>query len=215
MPMQGSFDAAGVKPFQFGDKHPIGRFPFQISNTSITPTKDNSGGMFVVEFTTPAGVISNRYNLWNQSEKAVEISQGQLSALCHATGIFRLDWTNDGAALRGGRGVLDVALQKGEEPDGFVEVKKVYDSNGNEPGKGPAPAAPQPQQQQAPQQQPQPNPNPAANNGGMPAVGWGNAQNGQNTPMQNASQANNAGGWTQQQPSGSSGGAPNPPWATK
>ena len=150
MGMQGSFDATQFKPVQFGDKHPLGKFAFQITNTSIVPTKDQSGGMFVVEFTSPQGVISNRYNLWNQSPKAVEIAQGQLSALCHATGVFRLDFTNDGAALRGARGMMDVALQKADEPDGYVEVKKVYDAAGNEPGRVPS-NAPQPQAQ--PQQQ--------------------------------------------------------------
>jgi hypothetical protein len=101
--------------------------------------------MFVIEFTTPAGSIMKRYNLWNQSAKAVEIANHELSALCHATGVFKLDFQNDGAALRGARGQLDVALQDVTKPDGYVEVKKVYDANGNEPGR--TGAAPQPQAQ--------------------------------------------------------------------
>jgi len=50
---------------------------------------------------------------------------------------------------------LDVNYQKGEEPTaerpegGYVEVKKVYDVNGNEPGKAPAQAQPQGQVQPA------------------------------------------------------------------
>ena len=184
MPLQGGFDANAHNPKQVGEGHPPGKFPFQILNTEIVPTKDGTGGMFVVTFQTPAGEIPFRYNIWNASEKAVAIAQGQLSALCHATGIFRVEWTNDGAALRGGRGQIEVGYQKGQEPSaenpggGYTEVKKVYDAQGNEPGKAPAP--PQtagnggwqqgPQTQQV-QQQPDPKPEPPT-----PQGGWGSQQ---------------------------------------
>ena len=151
MPMPGSFSAEQFKPNQGGQPHPVGnKFDFQITNTEIVQTKDQQSGMFVVEFTTPAGSIVSRYNIWNANPKAAEIAHGQLSALCHATGVFRLDWQNDGAALRGARGKLDVGYQKGEEPTadrpggGYVEVKKVYDVNGNEPGRGPTSQPTQP-----------------------------------------------------------------------
>lgn len=211
MPYNGSFDANQHQPKQGIGSHPIGKFPATISGTSCEPTKDQSGGMFIVEFTTPAGQIMTRYNLWNQSPKAVEIAHGQLSALCHATGIFKLDFNNDGAALRNARCMIEVSYQKGEEPTaekpqgGYVEVKKVYDAAGNEPGKAPV-GAPQPQgapmQQQpnggwaAPQQpaQPQQPANPAPG-------GW--------APQQGpAPQANTNPGWQQ------NASPSNPPWAT-
>jgi hypothetical protein len=152
--MQGGFDASTVQPDQGGQKHPTGSFPFSISNTSIVPNKSQNGGMFVVEFTTPAGTIDKRYNLWftephtDGQKQAIDIANKQLSALCHATGIFKLDWQNDGAALRGARGTLEVAEQidkATKQPNGYVEVKKVFDASGNEPGKAPK-AAPQGQQ---------------------------------------------------------------------
>ena len=99
MPMTGNFDANQVAPRQLGENHPVGKFPFHITNTELAETKDKTGGMFVVTFNTPSGNAVMRYNIWNQSEKAKEIAHGQLSALCHATGIFKLDWANDGAAL--------------------------------------------------------------------------------------------------------------------
>jgi hypothetical protein len=199
MPMQGQFDANMVPPKQLGESHPVGKFPFQISNTEITATKDNTGGMFVVMFKTPAGEAVHRYNISNQSAKAVEIAHGQLSALCHATGIFKLDWANDGAALRGGQGMIEVGFQKGQEPTpenpagGYTEIKKVYDRNGNEPGKAPQ-AAPQtqpnggwgqqqPQQQPAPQQMQQPNPNPPMQQN--PQGGWGQQGAGQQQQQPN------------------------------
>lgn len=207
MPMQGSFDANQVPPKQLGESHPVGKFPFQISNTEVAPTKDGTGGMFIIHFTTPAGNVLFRYNLWNQSDKAKEIAAGQLSALCHATGIFKLEWSNDGAVLRGGRGMIEIGYQKGQEPTpenpagGYTEIKKVYDINGNEPGK-------------APQQAPQPQ---AAQPQGGNVSGWGNQQPQQqpqpqqvqpqpNPPMQQQP----GGGWggtTQQQPSQA-----DPPW---
>lgn len=132
------FDATQYAPEQGSPTHPIGKFSATISNTAIQPTRDNDGGMFVVEFTTEAGKISNRYNLWNQSQKAVDIAHKQLSALCHAVGVFRVDMQNEGAALRNARLMIEVGKQKDSE---YTEVKRVFDANGNEPGKAGAPAA--------------------------------------------------------------------------
>ncbi len=213
MPMDYAFDARQFEPVQsVGTSHPPGKYPFTISNTSIEPTKDNTGGMFVVAFTTPQGMISKRYNLWNNSPKAVEIAHKELSALCHATGVFQLTFKDDGAALRNAQGMIEVDWQKGNEPTaekphgGYTEVKKVLDRNGNEPGKAPA-AAPQT----------------VSATGG----GWGNQgqqaqpgwQNGpapvqQGQPQQQApqQQPSNA-GW---QPGPTQGQAPaqeKPPWA--
>jgi hypothetical protein len=203
----GSFDASTVPPEQGGSKHPIGLYPFSIKNTDIAPSKDNdqSGNpksvMFVVTFETPAGTIDKRYNLKHENNVAVEIAQKQLSALCHATGIFKLNWANKGRELVGGRGSIEVGWQKDQEPGsekggpngGYVEVKKVFDAAGNEPGKAPAGAAPQPQQQpqqwsnppqqQAPQQAPMQQ---------QPSGGWNAPPQGQ--PQQQAPQGQPAWG---------------------
>lgn len=227
--VNGSFDATQFQPQQdFSGNHPVGRFPFQISNTTVAETVNKQGGKFVVELTTPAGKIFNNYNLWNNNPKAVEIAQKELSALCYATGIFRLDWNNDGQALRGGRGMVEIGYQKGQEPSaerpqgGYTEVVKVFDSAGNEPGQ--PNAAPQQQAQpqaNAPMQQ-QPNgggwaaPSTAPANqppaNAQPAQpGWGNPAQAQ--PQQAPQQApQQPGGWAQQ-PGPSGGGVEAPPWA--
>ena len=204
MPMQGSFNAEQFKPNQSGQPHPVGsKFDFQITNTEIVQTKDQQSGMFVVEFTTPAGSIVSRYNIWNANPKAAEIAHGQLSALCHATGVFRLDWQNDGAALRGARGKLDVGYQKGEEPTadrphgGYVEVKRVYDVNGNEPGRGPAPNAAQAQPARGNPQQPV--------QGHPPGPAW----NGQPQPQPAPAASPAPQGWAL------GANAASPPWAQK
>lgn len=220
------FDATNIPPDQGGIKHPIGsKFPAQISGTCAKSTKDNDGGYLCITFTTPAGNIDRNYNFWNKSEQAVDIARKQLSALCHAIGIYALpsvklemtpnDFPNAGRELRGARCQIDVSYQKGQEPSpekpsgGFVEVSKVYDANGNEPGR--VQAAPQPQAAQ---------PNPGAWNNQPPQQpaqqlqqqAWPSQPAPQNNaPGPNPAPVNNS--W-QQGPSAPAGAAPPPPWAT-
>jgi len=202
MPHDDSFDASQFEPSQGGGAHPVGKFPATISNTAIKPTKSGDGGLFEVEFSTQAGSISNRYNLWNKNLQAVEIAQKQLSALCYATGIFKLDFRNDAAVLRGAKLIIEVDNQKNKDgtPNGYVEVKKVYDLNGNEPGR--SSPAPQP----APQQAQQAAPAPSNGNGG-----WGTPAP-QNAPAPTAAPQQ---GWSAG-PTNTTNAAPagnKPPWA--
>src|ERR1700733_981834 len=217
-----TFNAQDYTPQQGGQGHPVGIFDFQITNTYAKSTKDQSGGMFVVELTSNAGKIENRYNLWNNSTQAVEIAQKALSALCYAVGIFRInfpnlpdgspDLQNAGKELRGGRGKMEIGYQIDKEtkqPTAYVEVKKILDIQGNEPGKTPVQQnAPQPQQQPAQQNggwnnQPQGGQTSQTNPPQQNQGGW------QPGPAQNPAPANNAGGWTQ-------GAAPQtPPWSNR
>lgn len=219
MNFQPYFDATNIQPEQGGTKHPVGsKFPASINHTCIKETKDKDGGMFNVAFTTPQGSIERNYNLWNKSEQAVDIANKQLAALLWAVGIFRIhmtkpdgspDWENAGAEIRNQRVQIDVNFQKGQEPTpekpagGYVEVSKVYDANGNEPGKAPT-SAPQPQQ---------------AANGGWnataaqqaPSGGWSSqAPAAQNAPAPAAAPAN-----AQWQPGPSAPANGSPPWMNK
>ncbi len=211
----GSFDATQHQPRQGGEAHPIGKYPFTITDTKIEPTKDAQGGNFVVEFTSPSGQIKKWYNLWpsqggKDPAKTSEISHSQLSALCYATGVFRLNFDNAGAELRGARGMMEIGYQKGEEPTaekpagGYVELKKVFDASGNEPGK--SKAAPQPMSPApdwpGPNPQPQASP-PVTPNGG--AAGW--QPQGTQAPQQ---ALNGPSGAWQQGPTQAT-----PPWANK
>lgn len=215
----GTFNANQFEPNQGGQAHPVGlKFPFQITNTEIKENASKTGGYFQVELSSPVGSIKKAYNIWYKGEneaKTVEIAHGQLSALCRAVNIYQIDWANEGAALRGGRGMMDIGYQKGEEPTevkpagGYVEVKRIYDAAGNEPGK----IAAQPQTQAAPQVQ-QPGggwatPAQQANPAQQPSQGWqgGNQQNAvaQQQP-QPSGQA-----W---QPGGQSAGD-TPPWGSR
>lgn len=203
MPYAAVFDASQHAPQQVGAKHPPGnKFPATITGTDVKDTKDNTGKLFEITFTTPAGSIRNNYNLWNSSDTAVKIAVGQLSAVCHATGIFKVDFNNDGAALRGGKCLIDVGFQSGQESSaekpegGYVEIKKVYDINGNEPGKGPTPQA-------QPQGQPQVqtwSPGPQTNTAQAQPQNWGTGQQ--------AQPEKSAGSWQQ-----GAGAQEKPPWS--
>ena len=226
MQMQGGFNANQYEPNQGMSSHPPAqKIPFQITNVGIKENKDKTGGYLEVEFTSQLGSLIHRYNCWNQSPKAVEIAYGQLSALCRATNIYQLDWQNEGQALRGGRGLMDIGYQKGEEPSadnpnakGYTELKRVYDAAGNEPGKAPA----QPQTMQQPNQ-PQGGSAPLQQ---QPGGSWGQSQPNQQQPAQQQpnwqqggnpqqaqpqqQQAPQGGAW---QPGG--GNQQSPPWGNR
>ena len=213
--MSGGFNANQFEPNQgFGIHPPAQKIPFTITGTEIKETAAKDGGFFVVEFTSPIGMIRHNYNIWNKTPKAVEIAHGQLSALCRAVGRYTINWQDEGAALRGATGMMDVGYQKGEEPSqanpeakGYTELKRVYDAAGNDPSK---PAGQQASQGAPLQQQPggnwgktadAPNPAPAPPNGS-----WGGNQ--QNAAPQGNQQGN---AW---QP-GNAGANPNPPWGSR
>lgn len=212
------FDASKVQPKQGFDAHPVGLFDAQITHTYLKPSEDNTCLMFNVEFTTAVGKIEKRYIVDHKNPQVVAIAEGQISALCHACSVYRVTnpknpdgspiFDRAGAELRNARCKIEVAPQTRKnsqtnqfEETGYMEVKKVFDPKGNEPGK--TGSAPQPQQQPQPgapmqQNQPggnwaQPNQNPTgAPSNAQPAPGpapgqtpaWGQpAQNGNPQPQ--------------------------------
>ena len=201
-------------PTQGGGSWPLGKHPVIITAAEVKPTNDNNSGKLVFSLKVidgPNAGFEGQYNLnlYNQSAKAAEIAHRQLSAVCHVTQTFQLG--PDGTQLQylfNKPFVVECGYQKGdgpvgpENPDnkGYTEIKRVFDINGNEPGKQGTPqASSQPAQgfnQQAPQQ----------NNGGFqqPAQGapqggngganaWGGQQGGQGDAGQQGAQ--NGGGW--------------------
>lgn len=213
MQVNWNFNANQYEPNQgIGSHPPATKIPFQITNTSIVETKDKTGGMLVVELTSSLGVMVQRYNIHNQSPKAVEIAYGQLSALCRATGRLQIDGNNECAALRGGQGLMDVGYQKDEEPNaafpdrkGYTELKRVYDLAGNDPSK-PMTATVQPQAQPQASQPLTQQPNGA----------WGQQpQQAQPNSAQQSPQTQQAQPQGQAwQPGGAQPGA-NPPWGPR
>lgn len=126
----GMFFAGDYDPAQVG-AHPVGMYDATIEYTSIHPTKSGEGEYFAIDYKTDEGTIRQRFNLWNNSEQAMAISNRQLSAVCHACGVFRVDMNNEGLALRGARLKIEIAPQRGNEH--YVEIKRVLCMDGKLP----------------------------------------------------------------------------------
>lgn len=232
-----AFNAQTVDPSQGVGGLPIGKHPVVVDSSEVKPNKENNGGYLqlnlkIIDGPQTGTVGAYRLNLYHSNQQTVEIAHRQLSAVCHVTGVFMLQ---DSAQLHNIPFIVEVGPQKNDPQ--YTEVKKVFDINGNEPGKagqGQAPAQPaaaapqgfgqQPAQQQAPaawgapqgQQAPQ-----AAPQGNAPAWGqqpaqapaaapaWGNQQ--QAPAQQQAPQQPAAAGWQQ----GAAPAGANPPWGQR
>lgn len=224
-PFQFPFDATTVDPTQGAGQLPLGRHPAIITGGEAKATNAANGGMLVLDLSIIDGPNKGqtgvyRLNLWNANPKACEIAQRQLSALCHVTGRFKLNGFND---LNGVPFQIEVGYQNGDGPvspehpenKGYTEIKKVFDMQGNEPGKKPTNQAPQPAAQsfgasaaQAPQQAPAAAPGwgapPASAPAPTAAPGWA-------APAANPTQAAPAATPPWQQAQAPAGGV-KPPW---
>ena len=198
-----AFNAQQFDPTQGGGSLPVGRHPVIIESSEVKANKANDGGYLQLNVKLIDGpqmgtTGAYRLNLYHSNPQTAEIAHRQLSAICHVVGVFNVQ---DSAQLHNIPFIIEVGLQKGEEAaqKGYTEVKKVFDINGNEPGKAGqgAPAA-QPQQQPAAQGgfgQQQPAQQPAAQpQGNAPA--WGGDQPAQQQPQ--GAPAGNTPAWGQQ-----------------
>ena len=228
-----AFNAQQYDPTQGGGSLPVGRHPVIIESSEVKANKANDGGYLQLNLKLIDGPQMGttgvyRLNLYHSNPQTAEIAHRQLSAICHVIGVFNVQDTQQ---LHNIPFIVEVDFQKGEEArqKGYTEVKRVFDINGNEPGKagqGQPAAQPQgfgqqPQQpaqqpgawggQQAPAQQPaaapqQPQGAPAWGQPQQPAAApqqpaaWGQPQQHAAQPQQ---PAGNAPAWGQQQ-----GGAP-------
>lgn len=189
------FNAQQFDPTQGVGGLPIGRHPVVIESSEVKANKANDGGYLQLDLKIIDGPQQGttgayRLNLYHSNQQTVEIAHRQFSAVCHVVGVFNVQ---DSGQLHGIPFVIEVGPQKNDPQ--YTEVKKVFDMNGNEPGKaGQGQQGAQPQGQQ-----------PAQGQGG--AWGGGNQQ-----PAQEQAPANNGGAWggqggQQQQPADNGGGA--------
>ena len=201
-----AFNAQQFDPTQGGGSLPVGRHPVIIESSEVKANKANDGGYLqlnlkLIEGPQMGTTGAYRLNLYHSNPQTAEIAHRQLSAICHVIGVFNVQ---DSAQMHNIPFIIEVGFQKGHEPGsnpeakGYTEVKKVFDINGNEPGKAGqgAPAA-QPQQQPAAQGgfgQQQPAQQPQQPQGNAPA--WGGGQPAQQQPQ--GAPAGNAPAWGQQ-----------------
>lgn len=212
-----AFNAHQFDPSQSSGSLPVGKHPVVITESEVKANGANDGGYLelnlrIIDGPQAGTTGAYRLNLYNKSEKAVEIAHRQMSALCHVIGVYNVMETQ---AMHNLPFIIEVGMQKGEEAiaKGYTEVKKVFDINGNEPGKAgagqqaaqPAQGFQQPAQQQPQQQQQQAAPaaggwgqQPA---GGAPAQGFQQQQPAQQQPAQQQP-AQGAAAWGQGAPAG-------------
>lgn len=199
-----AFDATKFDPSQGLPQMPVGKHPVVITNDEIKPTKDNSGGyleltLAIIDGPSKGMQGAYRLNLYNQSQQAVEIAHRQFSAICHVTGVYQV---TDGRQLHNIPFVVEVGLQKDADAaaKGYTEVKRVFDRNGNEPGKaGQGQPAAQPAAQATPQAAP----------AGQPAWGQPAAAAPQAAPQ---AAPNAAPAWGQPAGNAAPAGGGQPPW---
>ncbi|QZA70490.1 hypothetical protein AH03_61 [Erwinia phage AH03] len=222
--LQQAFDASNVDPSQGIGQLPVGsKLPVTIVDSEIKGTKDGANGYIQYTLQVGAGEHAGkkgayRLHMYHSSEQTRQIAEKQQSALCHVTGVFKLQDTQQ---LHNIPFMVDVVAQ--QDPK-YTEVKAVYDANGNEPGRAHSQQASQPQSQPQQKQQPaitggwgngqqqtqqQSQPEPQQQTQQAPAnPGWG--QQTQQPQQQEQQPQNTGGGWNQ----GATNGSP-APWGQK
>jgi len=159
------FNAQQYDPTQGVGSLPIGKHPVIIESSEVKANKANNGGYLqlnlrIIDGPQQGTTGAYRLNLYHTNQQTVEIAHRQLSAICHVVGVFQVQ---NSEQLHNLPFLIEVGPQKNDPT--YTEVKKVFDTHGNEPGKaGAGAAAAQPQQQQ-----PQ----------GQPNGAWGGAPQGQ------------------------------------
>jgi hypothetical protein len=156
-----SFNATGIQPAtvakpQLPVSDKLGHL-MMIVASDIVENKSKTGGYVELELSIIEGQYKGesglyRINLFNPSEVAVRIAEGQMAALCLVTGVIDVKDTQQLHNIPF-RGV--VGYQKGEDPkvnpeaNGYTEVKGALHADGAAPGKSAAGPG-----QQAPPQMP-------------------------------------------------------------
>jgi len=94
-----TFNAAEHAPSQSFEVLPAGEYVAMISSSEVKATRDGSGSYISLRFDIVDGQFKGRcifkmLNIWNQNPKAVEIANGELSSICHATNVMQLSDTS-------------------------------------------------------------------------------------------------------------------------
>lgn len=110
------FDSSAVAPRTAYDTIPAGKYTAQVIDSDVVPTKNGTGTRLKLTCEVLDGEYKGRkvfgnLNIVNDSPKAQEIGQAQLSALCHATGVVRLQ---DSVELHNRPMTIHVKVRKDE-----------------------------------------------------------------------------------------------------
>lgn len=134
MNLGGTFDPATVPPSEPYEPLPTGWYPMQAVSSEIKDSKEKPGNRYLefvfemVESMRPdlkGKKVFARLNIWNQTPKASEIAQRELSAICRAAGVGAI---SDSEHLHGKP--VAVKVQYVDAKDGYEPKNEVkgYDS---------------------------------------------------------------------------------------
>ncbi len=121
-----NFDANQVAPNTDYEPIPAGKYLAVITASEIKPTKSGNGSFLELTFQVLDGqykgrLLWARLNLDNPNRQAVEISRGQLSAICRAVGVMK---PNDSCELHGIPMVITVRCKRREDGEVFNELTR-------------------------------------------------------------------------------------------
>lgn len=172
--VQFNFDATQVAPSTGYEPLPEGWYNVAISESEIKPTKDKEGAYLqlkakVIDGPQMGKVVFIRLNVQNKNQQAVDIAYGELSAICHVTGVYNVQ---ESTQLHNIPFQLRVIVKAGDNGPNN-EIKGYKDAQGNDPGKAGAGGATQGQPQNFGGQPPAQGQPPQ---GQAPAGGWGQGQ---------------------------------------
>jgi hypothetical protein len=91
-----NFDANKVKPNSKPDPIPVGEYRLAITSSEVKPVSTGKGRCLNLELVVldegqyKGRKIFTNLNVQHENAQAQEIAQGELSAICHATGVLTL-----------------------------------------------------------------------------------------------------------------------------
>lgn len=125
----GNFDANNVEPATDFEPLPAGKYMAVITASEMKATKTGSGHYLELQFQIIDGPAKNRLlwsrlNLDNPNAQAVRIAQGELSAVCRATGVLT---PRDSVELHGIPLTIGVRLKRRSDSDELTNEIRSYE----------------------------------------------------------------------------------------
>ena len=129
------FNANNVDPADDFEPIPAGKYLAVITGSEMKPTKSGNGRYLELTFQVLDGghkgrLLWSRLNLENPSEQAVQIAQGELSAICRAVGVMQ---PKDSAELHNLPLLVSVKCKKRDDNGDMVNEIRGYAKKGAAP----------------------------------------------------------------------------------
>jgi len=122
------FDANSVNPATDFEPLPAGKYLVLITGSEMKPTKSGNGNYLELTFQVidepfKGRLLWSRLNLDNPNAQAVQIAQGELSAICRAVGVMQ---PKDSTELHNLPLVVTVKCKKRDDTGDIVNEIRTY-----------------------------------------------------------------------------------------